>query len=141
NAARYGIAADVFRSHDLHIHVPAGAVPKDGPSAGTVMVASLVSLLTDRPMRPFVAMTGEITLSGVVLPIGGIKEKILAARRSGVREIILPLDNEPNLRDEVPEHLRGDITIHLASAIEQAIDLALTDIGGTAMSQRIEDIM
>ncbi len=141
NCARYGIACDVLRDIDLHIHVPAGAVPKDGPSAGVVMAASLVSLLTHRPVRPHVALTGEITLSGVLLPVGGIKEKVLAARRSGVRELVLPLDNEPNLRDEVPEHLRGDIAIRLASTVEQAVEIALSP-GGTAMAkQKIEDIM
>ena len=141
HASKYGIAPELFRTHDVHIHVPAGAVPKDGPSAGVVMVTSLVSLLIDRPVRPFVALTGEITLSGVLLPIGGIKEKVLAARRSGVREIVLPYDNEPNLRDEVPEHLRGDIAIRLASTIDEAIEFALRQPGGIAMAERIEDIM
>jgi ATP-dependent Lon protease len=141
NCARYGIPCDVLRGIDLHIHVPAGAVPKDGPSAGVVMATSLVSLLTHRPVRPHVALTGEITLSGVLLPVGGIKEKVLAARRNGVRELVLPLDNEPNLRDEVPEHLRGDIVIRLASTVEQAVEIALSP-GGTAMAkQKIEDIM
>jgi ATP-dependent Lon protease len=141
NCARYGIPCDVMRGIDLHIHVPAGAVPKDGPSAGIVMATSLVSLLTHRPVRPHVALTGEITLAGVLLPVGGIKEKVLAARRNGVRELVLPLDNEPNLRDEVPEHLRGDILIRLASTVEQAVEIALSP-GGTAMAkQKIEDIM
>jgi len=125
HAAHYGITDDLDK-HDLHIHVPAGAVPKDGPSAGIVMITALVSLLTDRPLRPFVAMTGEITLSGVILPIGGVKEKVLAARRSGIRHVILPADNEPNLIDEVPAHLRGDLQITLARSVEEAVDLALT---------------
>jgi ATP-dependent Lon protease len=125
NAARFGIAGEVFRSHDLHIHCPAGAVPKDGPSAGIVMVTALVSLLTGRPVKPYLAATGEITLSGVLLPVGGIKEKVLAARRTGVRELVLPLDNDPNLQDEVPAHLRGDVKIHLVATLEQAVDLAL----------------
>jgi ATP-dependent Lon protease len=139
---RYGIADDVFKRHDIHIHVPAGAVPKDGPSAGIVMIASLVSLLSNRPVQPFTAMTGEITLSGVLLPIGGLKEKVLAARRSGIKRIIIPADNEPNLRDEVPDHIRGDIEIFLASTVEQALDLALTSDGGVLMAQqKIQDVM
>jgi len=142
HAGRYGIAEDVFRTRDLHLHVPAGAVPKDGPSAGAVMVTALVSLLTDRPVRPYLALTGEVTLSGVLLPVGGIKEKVLAARRSGVRELILPSENEPNLREEVPEHLRGDLTIRLASTIEQVVDLALAIDGKVVMAdQKIQDIM
>ncbi|HEU4610819.1 MAG TPA: endopeptidase La [Kofleriaceae bacterium] len=141
HADRYGIAEDVFEKHDIHIHVPAGAVPKDGPSAGVVMVLSLVSLLTNRPVAPLTALTGEITLSGVLLPIGGIKEKVLAARRSGLSTIIVPMENEPNVRDEVPHHLRGDVDIKLASSIEEAIDLALTK-GDTLMaSQKIQDVM
>jgi ATP-dependent Lon protease len=142
HAARYGIPEDVFRTSDLHIHVPAGAVPKDGPSAGAVMVTSLVSLLTKTPVRPYLALTGEITLSGVLLPIGGIKEKVLAARRSGVRELVLPVENEPNLREEVPERLRGDIDIRLAASIEQAVDLALSVDGRVPMTQqKIQDVM
>jgi len=125
HADAYGIEERAFRSHDLHVHVPSGAVPKDGPSAGVVMAVSLASLLTARPVRPFVAMTGEITLSGVLLPIGGIKEKVLAARRSGVHELILPSDNRPNLLEDVPEHLREGLEVHYAATIAQAIDLAL----------------
>jgi ATP-dependent Lon protease len=140
HAKRYGIAEDELRTHDLHIHVPAGAVPKDGPSAGIVMVTALVSLLTGKPVEPRVAMTGELTLSGVVLPIGGIKEKVLAARRSGIRRLIVPADNEPNLREEVPEHLRGDVEIRLASTIEDAIQIALP--GEHTMAQeKVQDIM
>jgi CBS domain-containing protein len=142
HASRYGIAEDVFEKHDLHVHVPAGAVPKDGPSAGVVMITALVSLLTDRPVKPFVAMTGEITLSGVVLPIGGVKEKVLAARRSGIHHVVLPADNEPNLIDEVPAHLRGDLEITLARTVEDAVDIALTSPGGTIMyEQKIRDVM
>ena len=142
HAARYGIAEDALRSHDLHIHVPAGAVPKDGPSAGIVMVTALVSLLTNRPVEPFVALTGEVTLSGVVLPIGGIKEKVIAARRSGIRRLIVPIDNEPNLREEVPAHLRGDVEIRLVSTIEQALELAITPPGETTMGQQtVQDVM
>jgi ATP-dependent Lon protease len=127
NAARFGLPADVLRGCDLHVHVPAGAVPKDGPSAGVVIVTSLVSLLTGRSVRPYVAATGEITLSGVVLPVGGIKEKVLAARRSGVRELVLPRENEPNLLDEVPAHLRGDVAIRFAGTMDEAIELVLEE--------------
>jgi ATP-dependent Lon protease len=89
------------------------------------MVASLASLFTERPVRPFVALTGEITLSGVLLPIGGIKEKLLAARRSRVQELILPAENEPNVREEVPDHLRDGLDVHYATTIERAIELVL----------------
>src|SRR6266849_3884500 len=99
NAERYDIDPDFFRKQDIHIHVPSGAVPKDGPSAGVAMVTALVSLLSGRPVRPRVAMTGEISLSGIVLPVGGIKEKVLGAKRAGIREVILPADNEANVKD------------------------------------------
>src|SRR5947208_8665888 len=102
NAERYGIDSDFFRKQDIHIHVPSGAVPKDGPSAGAAMVTALVSLLTHRPVRDRVAMTGELTLSGVVLPVGGIKEKVLGAKRAGIREVLLPADNEPNVVADLP---------------------------------------
>jgi ATP-dependent Lon protease len=125
HALEFRIEELAFRRHDIHIHVPSGAVPKDGPSAGVVMVASLASLFTDRPVRPFVALTGEITLSGVLLPVGGIKEKVLAARRSGVREIVLPVDNEPNLVEEVPDYLREGLEVHYAATIEEALELVL----------------
>jgi ATP-dependent Lon protease len=141
NASRYGIADDVFRTHDLHVHVPAGAVPKDGPSAGVVIATALVSLLTGRPVRPWVASTGELTLSGVLLPIGGIKEKVLAARRSGVRELVMPLDNEPNLNEEVPADLRGQVAIHFASTIEEAVDLVLADRDHTEPTLAIESVV
>ncbi|HEY5922355.1 MAG TPA: endopeptidase La [Kofleriaceae bacterium] len=142
HADRYGIPENIFQKHDIHIHVPAGAVPKDGPSAGIVMVLSLVSLLTNRPVKPYTALTGEITLSGVLLPIGGIKEKVLAARRSGLHTIIVPMENEAHLREEVPEHLRGHVKVELAASIDQAIDFALSPEGGSLMAtQKIQDVM
>jgi ATP-dependent Lon protease len=125
NSERYGIDPDFFRKLDLHIHVPSGAIPKDGPSAGVAMVTALVSLLTGRPVRPRVAMTGEISLSGIVLPIGGVKEKVLGAKRAGIREVILPLDNEPNAKEDLqPEMLEG-VQIHYVRTAEQALEIAL----------------
>jgi ATP-dependent Lon protease len=124
NSERYGIDSDFFRKQDIHIHVPSGAVPKDGPSAGITMVTALVSLLSGRPVRPRVAMTGEISLSGFVLPVGGIKEKVLGAKRAGIREVILPAENELNVAEDFPEGLEG-IQIHYVRTAEQALDLAL----------------
>ena len=125
NSDRYGIDPDFFRKLDLHVHVPSGAIPKDGPSAGIAMVTALVSLLTGRPVRPQVAMTGEISLSGIVLPIGGVKEKVLGAKRAGIREVILPSENEPNVQEDLqPEMLEG-IQIHYVRTVEQALEIAL----------------
>jgi ATP-dependent Lon protease len=125
NADRYGIDPDFFRKLDLHVHVPSGAIPKDGPSAGVAMVTALVSLLTGRPVRPRVAMTGEISLSGIVLPIGGVKEKVLGAKRAGIKEVILPSENEPNVKEDLqPEMLEG-IQVHFVRTAEQALDIAL----------------
>ncbi len=125
NAAELGIDEGFFADHDIHIHVPAGAIPKDGPSAGVTMVTALVSLLTDRPVRPLTAMTGEITLSGNVLPIGGIKEKTLAAKRAGVTDIILPEDNRQNVSEDLtPEQLQG-LTMHYVKSIPELLEIAL----------------
>jgi ATP-dependent Lon protease len=120
-----GIAEDWFATHDLHLHVPAGAIPKDGPSAGVTMATSLYSLLSGRPVRADVAMTGEITLTGQVLPIGGLKEKALAAQRSGIKRVIAPARNEPDV-DEIPEHLRKDLDLHFVSRIEEVLEVALS---------------
>jgi len=132
NADLLGIDPAEFEKWDLHIHVPAGAVPKDGPSAGVTMATALVSLFTETPVRPYVAMTGEITLTGHVLPVGGIKEKVLAARRSGVREMILPAENEPNLLEDVPEHLRRGMKFHFVKTIDEVLEHAL----GAALALR-----
>ena len=119
-----GLADDWFATHDIHIHVPAGATPKDGPSAGVAIVTALVSLLSRRPVRSDVAMTGEITLTGQVLPIGGLKEKALAAQRNGIRCVIAPRLNEQDV-DEIPEHLREDLEFHFVSTVEEALETAL----------------
>ncbi|MGC2324080.1 MAG: endopeptidase La, partial [Terriglobales bacterium] len=125
HATELGIGEEFFSTHDLHIHVPAGAIPKDGPSAGVTMVTAIVSLLTDRSVRPYMAMTGEITLSGNVLPVGGIKEKFLAAKRAGVHDIILPGDNKMNVEEDIlPEQLAG-VTVHYVSTIDEALGVAL----------------
>ena len=108
----------------FHVHVPAGAVPKDGPSAGVTMTTALVSLLTGRPVKPTVGMTGEVTLQGRVLPIGGVKQKVLAAHRAGLKEVILPMRNEGDL-DDVPEQVRDQITFHAAESIDQVLGWAL----------------
>ncbi|MFZ0704705.1 MAG: endopeptidase La [Candidatus Korobacteraceae bacterium] len=125
NAHELGIDEGFFADHDIHIHVPAGAIPKDGPSAGVTMATALVSLLTDRPVRPLTAMTGEITLSGNVLPIGGIKEKTLAAKRAGVTDIILPEENRQNVEEDLtPEQLQG-LTMHYVKSIPELLEFAL----------------
>jgi ATP-dependent Lon protease len=125
NALSVGLEEDFTQNVDLHVHVPAGAIPKDGPSAGVTMTTALVSLMTDRPVRPLTAMTGEITLSGNVLPVGGIKEKFLAAKRAGVKDIILPADNRQNVEEDLmPEQIAG-VTIHYASRIEDVLAVAL----------------
>ncbi|MFN3705211.1 MAG: endopeptidase La [Thermoflexales bacterium] len=122
------IPARVFEKSDIHLHVPAGAQPKDGPSAGVTMVTALASLLTGRKVRPDVAMTGEITLRGLVLPVGGIKEKVLAAHRAGLRTIIIPRRNEPDL-DELPEEVRKSLHFVLVDRVEQVLDEALLPLG------------
>jgi ATP-dependent Lon protease len=126
NAWRWGqsVDANYFREHDLHVHVPAGAVPKDGPSAGITMATALVSLVTRRPVRPDTAMTGEITLTGKVLPIGGLKEKALAAQRNGVTRIIAPKENEVDF-DEFPPSLKKDVEFFWVEGIDTVLREAL----------------
>jgi ATP-dependent Lon protease len=126
HARNLGIEESFFERVDLHLHVPEGAIPKDGPSAGITLVTALASLLTGRPVRSRVAMTGEMTLSGRVLPVGGIKEKVLAAHRLGVKEVILPKRNEKAVKEDIPENVRTDLKIHLVSSIEEVLELALT---------------
>jgi len=118
---------DFFSTHDVHLHVPAGAVPKDGPSAGVTLVTALVSALSGRPVSSDVAMTGEITLTGQVLPIGGVKEKVLAARRAGIGAVVLPALNEDQLVADVPDELRAEVKVTLADRIDQVLAVALLD--------------
>ncbi|MBA3515437.1 MAG: endopeptidase La [Pyrinomonadaceae bacterium] len=124
HAAEFGISAEMFRDYGVHLHVPAGAIPKDGPSAGVSITAALASLYTGRRVRPDTAMTGEITLSGLVFPVGGIKEKVLAAHRAGIRRIILPLRNEPDV-EEIPEDVNKELQIAFISRINEVVDVAL----------------
>jgi ATP-dependent Lon protease len=130
HATDLGIPSNFWESSDIHLHVPAGAIPKDGPSAGVTMVTALVSLLRGRAVRPDLAMTGEITLSGRVLPVGGIKEKVLAAKRAGVKTVILPKRNEKNLLEDVPQAARESLTFHLVESIPEAIALAFAELPG-----------
>src|SRR5882672_1472950 len=120
-----GIASNFWETSDIHVHVPAGAIPKDGPSAGVTMTTALVSLLTGRRVRPGLAMTGEVSLSGRVLPVGGIKEKVLAAHRAGIRTVLLPRRNEKNLVEDVPRVVREEMTIHLVDSVPDVLRLAL----------------
>jgi ATP-dependent Lon protease len=130
NADRLGVAEDFFANHDLHIHVPAGAIPKDGPSAGVTMATTLVSLLTKQRITPLLAMTGEITLSGNVLPVGGIKEKVLAAKRAGVRDVILPADNKMNVDEDLSPEQLENLTVHYVKTIDEALQVSLPQVAG-----------
>ncbi len=136
HARQLGIEDSFFERVDLHLHVPEGAIPKDGPSAGITLVTAIVSLLTGRAVRPRVAMTGEMTLAGRVLPVGGIKEKVLAAHRLGVKEVILPKRNEKAVKEDLPEKIRNDIKIHLVSSIEEVLEMALTPGDPYAMREK-----
>jgi len=124
-----GIAEDFHEKTDVHVHVPAGAIPKDGPSAGVSMFTSFVSLLTGKPVKDKLAMTGEITLRGNVLPIGGVKEKVTAAHRSGIKHIILPEHNKKDL-EEIPEHIKKDLNFYFAKEIMDVIDVAIPSLNG-----------
>jgi ATP-dependent Lon protease len=125
HAAAVGVEPEAARRR-FHVHVPAGAVPKDGPSAGVTMTTALVSLLTGRPVRSDVGMTGEVTLQGRVLPIGGVKQKVLAAQRAGLTTVILPARNGPDLED-VPEIVRAEMTFHLVDDVADVLRLSLDD--------------
>lgn len=118
------IADDFFSTHDIHVHVPAGAIPKDGPSAGITMATAMASAMTGRKVSHILAMTGEITLRGRVLPIGGLKEKLLAAKRRGIKKVLIPKDNERNLK-EVPREIKKDLKIIPVSSMEEVLKEAL----------------
>jgi ATP-dependent Lon protease len=123
-AAQYNIDSKMLAESDIHIHVPAGAIPKDGPSAGVAMFTALASLLMNRPVKSDVAMTGEITLRGLVLPIGGLKEKTLAAKRAGIKQVIVPKRNEKDLPD-LPEEVRKTLKFHFVQNVDEALAVAL----------------
>src|SRR5271166_4505389 len=125
NAKLLGVDEEFFANHDIHIHVPAGAIPKDGPSAGVTIVTALVSLLTGKQVRPLTAMTGEITLSGNVLPVGGIKEKVLAAKRAGVRDVIMPAENKMNVEEDLTHEQIENLTVHYVKTIDEALSVLI----------------
>jgi len=127
NADRFGIPLERFEKSDIHIHVPAGAIPKEGPSAGVAITSALVSALTETPVRHDIAMTGEITLTGRVLPIGGVREKVLGAKRAGIAEVILPKNNASDL-DDIPRHLKKNMTFHFVETLDEVLELSL--VGG-----------
>ena len=138
NSGKLGLAEDFNKDIDLHIHVPAGAIPKDGPSAGVTMATVLASLLTETPVRPLTAMTGEITLSGNVLPVGGIKEKFLAARRAGVETVILPAENRQNVEEDLTPEMMDGVTVHYAANIDDVLAVALPHLNaGAAAAERL----
>ena len=124
-APSFGIDPKTLESKDIHVHVPEGATPKDGPSAGVAMVTSIVSVLTEIPVKRSVAMTGEITLRGRVLPIGGLKEKLLAALRAGIKTVLIPKDNEKDLA-EIPDNVKSGLNIVPVSVVDEVISNALT---------------
>ncbi len=127
NADKYGINPEDFDKYDIHIHVPEAAIPKDGPSAGIALATALLSVFTERPVRNDIAMTGEITLTGEVLPVGGIKEKILAAKRAGIYEVILPKENEKEVREDLPDFVRDKMNFHFVDRVEKVFEKALLD--------------
>jgi ATP-dependent Lon protease len=130
HAPELGVDPGALDGRDLHVHVPAGAIPKDGPSAGVTMVTAIASLLTGRPVRSTVGMTGEVTLQGRVLPIGGLKQKVLAAHAAGLTEVIVPERNAPDL-DDVPRDVREQMTFHIVGTVGEVLALAL---GPSALS-------
>ena len=121
----YGVIPPIFEKKDFHIHVPEGATPKDGPSAGIGMVTSIVSSITNNPVHKHIAMTGEVTITGQVLPIGGLKEKLLAAHRAGIKEVLIPKDNEKDLAD-IPKKVKEDIKLTAVEIVDDVLKIALT---------------
>ena len=135
HASELGIPESSFENHSFHVHVPAGAIPKDGPSAGITMTTALASLLTGRPVKHTVGMTGEVTLQGRVLPIGGLKQKVLAAHAAGITDVIVPERNRGDI-DDVPADVREELTFHPVMSIDEVLDLALESlpVNGTALA-------
>lgn len=127
HAAELGVDPEAIKNNGVHVHVPAGAIPKDGPSAGVTMTSAMASIYTGLPARSDIAMTGEVTLAGLVLPIGGVKEKVLAARRCGINRVILPLGNKKDLRD-LPDHVRQEMQFHFVSRVEEVLSLVIPQI-------------
>jgi ATP-dependent Lon protease len=126
HARDLGVEEGFLEKHDIHVHIPAGAIPKDGPSAGITLFIALASLLKNRCVRPDVAVTGEITLRGAVLPVGGIKEKVLAAHRAGIKTVVLPGRNQKDLVD-VPEQAQNELTIRFVDRVDQVLPMVLSD--------------
>jgi ATP-dependent Lon protease len=133
HASELGIDRYAFENKEFHVHVPAGAIPKDGPSAGVTMTTALASLLSGRPVKHTVGMTGEVTLQGRVLPIGGLKQKVLAAHAAGLTDVILPERNRADL-DDVPEDVREQLKFHPVMTVGEVLDLALEPAPATALS-------
>ncbi|HNX98904.1 MAG TPA: magnesium chelatase domain-containing protein, partial [Candidatus Aminicenantes bacterium] len=119
------LATDELKNYDIHLHIPEGAVPKEGPSAGVTLAVAMISLLTGIPVKAGIAMTGEITLRGKVLPVGGIKEKVIAAHRYGIRTVLIPAENEKDFQEDVPEEVRRELTVHTITHMDQLLDLVL----------------
>ena len=138
HAQELGISPETLHGR-FHVHVPAGAVPKDGPSAGIAMTTALASLLTGKPVRSVVGMTGEVTLQGRALPIGGVKQKVLAAHRAGLKEVILPQRNEGDL-DDVPEQVRNEMEFHLVDTVDQALAIALEAAGTDVPATQTDEV-
>jgi ATP-dependent Lon protease len=136
-----GLAPQFLKGNDIHLHVPAGSIPKDGPSAGVTMVTALVSRLTGRCVRPLLAMTGEITLAGRVLPVGGIKEKVLAARAAGIREVLLPADNEVNVKEDLKQEQMDGMRLRYVKTIDEVVELALEKPPARLRTRRVSEVM
>ena len=135
-AKELGINENFYKENDIHIHIPEGATPKDGPSAGVTMCTSVISALTSTPVHKDVSMTGEITLRGKVLPVGGIREKVLAAHRAGIKKILLPKENESDI-DEIPENVRKQLTFVLLETVDDALREALVQPEKSGNKQRL----
>jgi ATP-dependent Lon protease len=128
HASDLSIDPEVFKQSDIHVHVPSGAIPKDGPSAGVTVAMALISTLTGRRVNPDFAMTGEISLTGLILRVGGIKEKVLAAKRSGIRHVVVPAENEVNVKEDLKTEQLGDLELHFARNMEELVQLTLLPV-------------